>query len=446
MKKAKRILFAMVCVALVAASWIIAVTSKKDIDLQAELVLRADRYLADGAYVRAVPLLEEAASYNTVQTLTIESRLKETYLQLLETEGYPRKYINLLEKQMARKDATEEIFVEAADFYLQMQKPGEALKIWKRGAEKLGSKMLEDLYEANRYTYRIGRERYEKVTAICNGYIQVMLEQKWGLASAAGSLVIPCEYDKISSWSNDECIVAEGETISGVDRNNNRVSLCHAEAVDFTCYNENRLWLKDKTKGWFLSDGDFQTGMIYMQAVGTYSDGASAVMYEGKWGLVKANGSEWLLEPQYDDIICDELGRSYQSERVFVRQGNTVQLLKWDKKAKTFVQVGESFEDARPFADGWAAVKKNGKWGFINKEGEMMIEPQFDDARSFGQHLAAVCQRGMWGYVSLRGEIVIDFQYFDAKSFSDGSAPVLTEYGWQFITLDELKNEGGGLL
>ncbi len=33
-----------------------------------------------------------------------------------------------------------------------------------------------------------------------------------------------------------------------------------------------------------------------------------------------------------------------------------------------------SYEDAKPFADGWAAVKQHGKWGFINTAGEIMID------------------------------------------------------------------------
>ena len=74
----------------------------------------------------------------------------------------------------------------------------------------------------------------------------------------------------------------------------------------------------------------------------------------------------------------------------------------------------------------------------------MQIDYQFEDALSFGQHLAAVKINGKWGYVSLKGEIVIEPAYLDAGSFSEGSAPVRTETGWRFITLLEYE-EGTGL-
>ena len=107
--------------------------------------------------------------------------------------------------------------------------------------------------------------------------------------------------------------------------------------------------------------------------------------------------------------------------------------------------VGDAYEDAHPFTEeGYAAVKKNGKWGFVDVGGVEVIKFAFDDALSFGQHLAAVKYGEYWGYISRYGQMVIDAAFYEAKSFSDGSAPVLTERGWQFITLLEFK-KGAGL-
>jgi hypothetical protein len=102
-----------------------------------------------------------------------------------------------------------------------------------------------------------------------------------------------------------------------------------------------------------------------------------------------------------------------------------------------------AYEDAVPFSDeGYAAVKKNGKWGFINTNKEEVIPFVFDDALSFGQHLAAVKIGDYWGYINLFGNIVIETTFQNAKSFSGGSAPVLTDRGWQFITLLEYNARG----
>jgi hypothetical protein len=52
--------------------------------------------------------------------------------------------------------------------------------------------------------------------------------------------------------------------------------------------------------------------------------------------------------------------------------------------------VEPQYEDADYFSDGLAAVKKDGKWGYIDEEGKMVIEPQFDYAGTFSEGVAVV--------------------------------------------------------
>ncbi|MDJ0515966.1 MAG: WG repeat-containing protein [Trichodesmium sp. MO_231.B1] len=52
-----------------------------------------------------------------------------------------------------------------------------------------------------------------------------------------------------------------------------------------------------------------------------------------------------------------------------------------------------SFDNANyssSFSEGLAAVKKDGKWGYIDKTGKIVIPYQFDDAYGFQQGLAKV--------------------------------------------------------
>ena len=45
-------------------------------------------------------------------------------------------------------------------------------------------------------------------------------------------------------------------------------------------------------------------------------------------------------------------------------------------------------------SDKLAHVKIGGKWGSINQEGEIVINPQFDDAWSFSEGLGWIYQPG----------------------------------------------------
>lgn len=69
-------------------------------------------------------------------------------------------------------------------------------------------------------------------------------------------------------------------------------------------------------------------------------------------------------------------------------------------------------------------VLLNGKWGFINNSGNMVIEPDYDEARDFSYGFAAVRQGTTWGYVSEETKtLVIPTTLSVAGDFSGGLAP-----------------------
>ena len=435
MKRKNRAILAICACLLLLVSWAIVIKSKSPIEKQSDLMKKADALMMDGIYVRAVPLLEEAAGYKTKNTQIAQEQLKKAYLALLETRGYRKKYRNLLEEQMRHERAEPEIFLEAAEHYMASSQISEALKILRYGIEKTGSENLVAFYESNRYGYEVDRNIYEKAAAIFEGTSQVYREGLWGIANADGILLIPCQYDKISTFYIDRAIVMKDDVIYAVNKDNNRISKLSEEALDFGNYAQNRIGLLLK-EGWKRANGEFDIGSAVFEEIGMYSGGYAYGKIDGKWGVVDQS-LNWLVPAIYEGIVCDELGRCYGQGAVFVKIGNEgVYLLINGQK------VGGPYDDARPFSDvGFAAVKRNGKWGYIDLEGTVQIGFQFEDALSFGQHLAAVKTQGGWGYINESGRVVIEPIFDGAKSFSGGSAPVLTTRGWQFITLLEYRKE-----
>ena len=432
MKRGHRILIGAGCIALLLSSWLIAINSKSNDEKQLELMQQAADMMNDGIYILAVPLLEEAAGYNAAHTLAAEEELKRAYLALMDKRGFRRNYEHLLEKQMARSDAHPDIFAEAANYYLSISRLPEALAVLNAGIEKTGSDRLVAMYESNRYAYETGRASYDYIAAMNGSTVQVQRNGLWGIARANGSLMIPCLYEKISTFDVDRAIVVRDGEVFAVDRDNNRIALLGVEAADIGNFADNRIPLLIDGQ-WRRATGGFVIGGAVFQELRTYSGGYAAAKGRGNWGVIDL-ASNWLVPPEYDEIIQDELGRCYGQGAVFARRGDLVYLFVGGQ------QIGESFEDARPFPpEGYAAVKRDGKWGFIDTNGNVMIGFMFDDALSFGQHLAAVKLGEYWGYVSVYGQVVIEPVFLEAKSFSSGYAPVMTQGGWRFIALLEYK-------
>ncbi|MGB3693601.1 MAG: WG repeat-containing protein [Spirulinaceae cyanobacterium] len=68
------------------------------------------------------------------------------------------------------------------------------------------------------------------------------------------------------------------------------------------------------------------------------------------------------------------------------------------------------------------------KYGFIDKTGKIVIEPQFDQVHYFSEGLASIStgkyRRKCSGYIDKTGEVVIPAQFDIAASFCSGIASV----------------------
>ena len=67
---------------------------------------------------------------------------------------------------------------------------------------------------------------------------------------------------------------------------------------------------------------------------------------------------------------------------------------------------------------------KEGKWGFIDTEGTIVINPQFDDAGPFSEGLAHVIIDSKGGFIDTKGQYVSNPQFDSAWDFSEGLARV----------------------
>lgn len=107
---------------------------------------------------------------------------------------------------------------------------------------------------------------------------------------------------------------------------------------------------------------------------------------------------------------------------------------KWgfiDKNGK-FV-INPQFDSVSNFVDGLACVVANELYGYIDTTGAYVINPQFDNAEDFYNDLAVVCTGGKYGYIDRTGNYVINPQFDWAGSFFDDVARVEVGEKYGFI-------------
>jgi len=107
-------------------------------------------------------------------------------------------------------------------------------------------------------------------------------------------------------------------------------------------------------------------------------------------------------------------------------------------EAEGYVVWVDRFDDCMEFSGGYAPVKINGKWGFIDRAGRLVVEPTYDAAFPLRSGYATVRQGEKRGFLKLdpqNGWIVfVSPQYDDASRFSEGLAAVKVGQSWGFIS------------
>ena len=161
---------------------------------------------------------------------------------------------------------------------------------------------------------------------------------------------------------------------------------------------------KDKDKFGFINETGKEAIKAAFDSVESFSEGLAAIEINDKWGFIDKTGRT-IIKPQFD------FAHSFSEGLALVG-----------------MYVGD-------YSDGDDIYK----WGYIDKTGTMVIgktrkpviirsrifsSPKFDEAEDFSEGLACVRVGSRWGYVNKQGQFVIQLQFNGAKSFSDGLSTV----------------------
>ncbi len=307
---------------------------------------------------------------------------------------------------------------------------------------QLSSKYISDTENKIAYEYRFEQNRtYDDVSAFMDDYCAVKSEDNWGFINSEGKLIASCQFKKVSSFSNDNAaVVAQDDSIYFINSEGNKsIATKETKYSEFgmisggmmtAVSNGKYMYLKD-TFDKLFGDYDFASAM----------NNVAAVKIGDSWSIIDSNGKNIGTE-KYKDVIIDENGYACRRNRLFVRNSDGYVVMLDNQGNKLSNQV---FEDAKLFSfDKLAAVKLEGKWGFVDENGKQVIKPQYEDARSFSYGLAAVKDIGKWGFIDNTGNIKIKAEFYDAKDFnSEGSCFVNIGNTWQLLKLyRNLSSEG----
>lgn len=165
-----------------------------------------------------------------------------------------------------------------------------------------------------------------------------------------------------------------------------------------------------------------------------YGMDVSMVKQDGKYGLVDHDG-ELLTDFVYDTTVnfSYSLILAQQDKKfVFIIKDN----LNTDNMgfAAKFTLDKEYDQVLMSYLDNYAVVELGGKFGYIDQDGNEVIDLKYEGATLFDDGIAAVKKDNKWGAINKEDEVVIEFQYAIMSSYQEGFAIAKNDDGqWGMI-------------
>lgn len=308
-------------------------------------------------------------------------------------------------------------------------------------------------------------EFVEEVAAVMVGPSEGGVGGTWGYVDVDGAWVLEPQFDEAEPFAEGRAAVNVGARVEHVPR----------DPVDVVMGGLTFRGGDVMTGGrWGYVDRDGWVVEPRFQSASAYRDGLAVVSEKHRFGFLGRDG-RWAVRPGWDlahpfseglaAVRGGWLGR--KGWRYIDRSGKVVLRGSWElahpfagglavvadrEKRYAYIDHGggvalrppRGITVARSFSEDLAPVEAgevrrfpdgrlylaSGPWGFMDREGVVVIAPRFRYARPCSGGLAAVQdEHERWGYVDRTGALVVPHRWSAAGPFRDGRAHVLSPDG-----------------
>lgn len=423
-------------VGMLGLSWYLAISEavNNPVKMQ-EHMQKAAEFEEKGIYVDAVAEYEEALQY-APDDAGIYIKMASAYFN----SGDNRKFTSTCEKTAEMFQDDTEAMDLLMEYYIENEYEDKAVRYLTNFLDAYpDNENAQNWYVQLEGSYEELYCRYDEMYGMANDSMVVMEEGLYGIVDAGGRELIEAEYTELQPFSEDGYALARKEdgAYIYIDQDAQPRKAPDDGYQELGMLSSKRTAARQEGKyGYLDEEMEPVTEFVWEELSGIkYNTGAGK--RDGKWVLIDKKG-EAKTEEQYEDVVMDEYGFCSAQKCIFVKEGTEYYLI--NHKGK---RIGsQEFEDAKAFTeDGYAAACRDGKWGFVNTDGEIVIDFRYEDAKSFQSGFAAVCIDGMWGYIDMEGRLIIDARFTEATGFSsEGTAAVKIkeddEEVWKLIQLN----------
>lgn len=264
--------------------------------------------------------------------------------------------------------------------------------------------------------------KYGKAYAFNNGVAIVQDNYKYGAIDKKGNTVIPLVYNILGSGNKPilngkYTIGIKGGKLGFVDKSNNFYPQC----------------FNGLPSGW-----ENQVGGAYLSAMEKMQDcGLYPIQKGEKWSFYTSSpNAQWGYHNHLGSVT---IPCTFDSAELFSeglakvsRNGKFGYI---DTKGTIVIPLQEGLKEAGAFHEGLALIKNNGLFGYINKTGKIVIPCTFKDAQDFKEGMALVSDGNKNTFINKEGKTITNYVFDNDfnQPFSDGLALVTYRDKWGFV-------------
>ncbi|MFN0047770.1 MAG: WG repeat-containing protein [Cytophagales bacterium] len=255
---------------------------------------------------------------------------------------------------------------------------------------------------------------YKTIGEYTNGLFPAQNEKYWGYLNAEGQQVIPFFYDTYGKFVSGLAAVFKNGLVGIIDMKGSWVAFPEYEKVQYV--NDTMwIWSRAGLSG-FYSIPD-KKGIPYMyEALQLLNGNFVRFTQSGKYGLLATN-RKTILNAEWDNIEI------FEDEKIIIASRNSYfSIFYLNGNLKVFMNY--PFSKFEPYRDGMAMVVQKGKYGFIDRDGLLLVSTQYDEARPYSNGLAAIRIAKNWGFVDKQEHFIANPYYDMVNDFDFGAAIV----------------------
>ena len=417
--KGLRFLIVLVLIALALVSWVrVGQRSAERVNTINSLKSQIAHYEEINAPKSEIELYKKLISLDG----SMENRLglADAYYRL----GQAKNYAKECEKIISAYPDDKTGYVKLMNYYDEKNKPSEVFSLYNSIPNEIkNDPEIQTVYSKYEYSYITRRLGLVSIGNYYNGLAVCLFEGKYGFVNLDGNSQIPQMFDMAYPFSDKLAAVLKDGEWYYIDTAGDKVSGTTEHVSELYSPINNYSAAEIDGKWGFIKANAFSKFAFDYERTTNLRNGVAAVKTGGKWYLINSS-LEKIIPDAFDDVILDETMSCCCGGLIFAKVNGKYALYNAQGQ-----QIASGFDDAHCFVDGFAAVQRNGKWGFINTSGEVVIDFKFDDADSFCLDLAPVRIGEKWHYIKTNGETAFDeeFDYANRLSSNGRTSVILDE-------------------